>query len=135
MGGEANDDMRVLVADDERPIRLLCRVNLELEGMEVVEAADGRQAVELALAEPPDVAVLDVAMPGLDGWEVADRLREEESTRSVALVFLTAMAGQDAERLAEERGGLFVAKPFNPLELASIVRRASGGRRSPSSRS
>lgn len=135
MGRETSGGIRVLVADDERPIRLLCRVNLELEGMDVVEAANGPQAVELAIAEPPDVAVLDVAMPGLDGWEVADRLRGEESTRSIALVFLTAMTGPDAERLAKERGGVFVAKPFNPLELAGVVRRASAGRRSPSSRS
>jgi CheY-like chemotaxis protein len=127
--------MRVLVADDERPIRLLCRVNLELEGMRVVEAADGREAVELALADPPDVAVLDVAMPGLDGWQVADRLRAEESTQSVAVVFLTAMTGPAAERAAKERGAVFVAKPFNPLDLAVVVRRASDGRRSPSSRS
>ncbi|MGH2935632.1 MAG: response regulator [Gaiellaceae bacterium] len=130
MASETSAAIRVLVADDERPIRLLCRVNLELEGMEVVEAADGSQAVEQALADPPDVAVLDVAMPGLDGWQVAERLRQEERTRSVAVVFLTAMTGPDAERLAKERGGMFVAKPFNPLELAGIVRRASGGRRS-----
>jgi CheY-like chemotaxis protein len=125
LGRDGDGDIRVLIADDERPIRLLCRVNLELDGMLVVEAADGRAAVELALAEPPDVALLDISMPGLDGWEVADRLRESEPTRDVALVFLTAMIGPESERFARARGGVFVPKPFDPLELAAVVRKAA----------
>jgi two-component system alkaline phosphatase synthesis response regulator PhoP len=59
---------RVLVIDDEPPIRLLCRVNLEAEGMEVLEAGDGPTGLEKARNEEPDVILLDVMMPGLDGW-------------------------------------------------------------------
>ena len=59
--------MRVLVIDDEAPIRLLCRVNLEDEGMEVLEAGDGPTGLELARSEVPDVVLMDVMMPGLDG--------------------------------------------------------------------
>jgi CheY-like chemotaxis protein len=129
LGRDGSAGIRVLIADDERPIRLLCRVNLELEGMRVIEAVNGREAVELALAEPPDVALLDISMPGLDGWEVADRLRQSEPTRDVALVFLTAMVGPESERLARARDGVFVPKPFDPLELAVVVRRAADGLR------
>jgi len=66
----------VLVIDDEAPIRLLCRVNLEAEGMKVAEAADGPSGLEKARANPPDVILLDVMMPGLDGWRVAEQLVE-----------------------------------------------------------
>src|SRR4051794_7749814 len=62
---------RVLVIDDEAPIRLLCRVNLEAEGMEVLEASDGPTGLEKARNDEPDVILLDVMMPGLDGWQVA----------------------------------------------------------------
>ena len=65
---------RVLVVDDEAPIRLLCRVNLEAEDMEVLEAADGISGVETARSERPDVILLDVMMPGMDGWQVAESL-------------------------------------------------------------
>ncbi len=94
--------------------------------MHVVEAADGAEAVELALAAPPDVAVLDVAMPRLDGWQVAERLRADPATERIALVFLTAMTNQDSQDLARAWNGVFVPKPFNPLELAAIVQRAFG---------
>ena len=70
---------RVLVIDDEAPIRLLCRVNLEAEGMQVLEAADGPTGLEKARAEKPDVVLLDVMMPGLDGWRVAEELLDDPS--------------------------------------------------------
>ncbi len=65
---------KVLVIDDETPIRLLCRVNLEAEGMEVVEAADGPSGLREAHDEKPDIVLLNVMMPGLDGWRVAEEL-------------------------------------------------------------
>ena len=73
---------RVLVIDDEAPIRLLCRVNLEAEGMQVLEAADGPSGLEKARAETPDVVLLDVMMPGLDGWRVAEELLDDPAHRS-----------------------------------------------------
>src|SRR5215217_3984957 len=83
---------RVLVIDDEAPIRLLCRVNLEAEGMEVLEASDGPTGLEKARNEDPDVILLDVMMPGLDGWQVAEELLDSESTSAIPIVFLTARA-------------------------------------------
>ena len=83
-------DMKVLVIDDEAPIRLLCRVNLEAEGIEVAEAGDGEQGLELARSESPDAILLDVMLPGLHGWAVAERLLEDEKTSGIPVIFLTA---------------------------------------------
>jgi len=114
---------RVLVIDDEPPIRLLCRVNLEAEGMEVLEAADGPSGLDQARREHPDVVLLDVMMPGLDGWRVAEHLLEDERTKSIPIVFLTARAEfRDRARGLDIGGVDYVTKPFNPLELAPLVR-------------
>ena len=113
---------RVLVIDDEAPIRLLCRVNLEAEKMEVLEAADGPTGLEQARAAKPDVILLDVMMPGLDGWQVAEQLLEDDRTRSIPIVFLTARAEfRDRARGLDIGGVDYVTKPFNPLELAALV--------------
>jgi DNA-binding response OmpR family regulator len=111
----------VLVVDDEAPIRLLCRVNLEAEGMRVLEAPDGPGGLELARTQHPDVVLLDVMMPGANGWAVAEELLADERTRSIPIVFLTARAG------GLDVGGLeYITKPFNPIELASLIRRVVG---------
>jgi two-component system alkaline phosphatase synthesis response regulator PhoP len=70
----------VLVVDDEAPIRLLCRVNLEAESMRVLEAPDGDTGLEIARTEQPDVVLLDVMMPGRNGWEIAEELLADETT-------------------------------------------------------
>ena len=114
---------RVLVVDDEAPIRLLCRVNLEAEGIEVLEASDGVAGLELARSEVPDVVLLDVMMPGLDGWRVAEELLEDSRTNRIPIIFLTARAEfRDRARGLDIGGVDYVTKPFNPLELASQVR-------------
>ena len=113
---------RVLVIDDEAPIRLLCRVNLEAEGMEVLEASDGPTGLEKARNEEPDVILLDVMMPGLDGWQVAEELLDSESTSSIPIVFLTARAEVRDRARGLDLGGIdYVTKPFNPVELAPLV--------------
>lgn len=119
---EGGAPTRVLVVDDEAPIRLLCRVNLEAEGMEVLEAADGLAGVETAQAERPDVILLDVMMPGMDGWQVAEQLIEDEATKHIPLIFLTARAELRDRARGLELGGVdYITKPFNPVELASVV--------------
>jgi DNA-binding response OmpR family regulator len=113
---------RVLVIDDEAPIRLLCRVNLEAEGMEVLEASDGPTGLEKARNEEPDVILLDVMMPGLDGWQVAEELLDNERTNSIPIVFLTARAEVRDRARGLDLGGIdYVTKPFNPVELAPLV--------------
>ena len=116
-------EVRVLVIDDEAPIRLLCRVNLEAEGIRVLEAADGKTGLDLARAEEPDVVLLDVMMPGLDGWRVAEELLDDERTRSIPIIFLTARAELRDRARGLDLGGIdYVTKPFNPVDLAPLVR-------------
>ena len=115
---------KVLVIDDEAPIRLLCRVNLEAEGMDVIEASDGPSGVERARDEEPDVILLDVMMPGLDGWRVAEQLLEDDRTTGIPIIFLTARAEfRDRARGLDIGGVDYITKPFNPLELAPLVQR------------
>src|SRR5674476_1680092 len=125
---------RVLVIDDEAPIRLLCRVNLEAEGMKVIEGADGPSGLEQAREHTPDVVLLDVMMPGLDGWRVAEQLLEDERTNEIPIIFLTARAEfRDRARGLDIGGVEYITKPFNPLELAPLIdalveRISQGGR-------
>ena len=90
--------------------------------MEVAEASDGPSGLEKARAEPPDVILLDVMMPGLDGWQVAEELLEDERTRGIPIIFLTARAEfRDRARGLDLGGVDYVTKPFNPIELAPLV--------------
>jgi len=112
----------VLVIDDEAPIRLLCRVNLEAEGMKVFEAADGPKGLEQARENTPDVVLLDVMMPGLDGWSVARELAADKSTKDIPIVFITARADPADRRLGEQLGGVgYVVKPFDPVGIGELV--------------
>ncbi|MGZ8692446.1 MAG: response regulator transcription factor [Gaiellaceae bacterium] len=113
---------KVLVIDDEAPIRLLCRVNLEAEGMDVIEAPDGPSGVDRARDDRPDVILLDVMMPGLDGWRVAEQLFGDDRTVAIPIIFLTARAEfRDRARGLDIGGVDYITKPFNPLELAPLV--------------
>jgi two-component system, OmpR family, alkaline phosphatase synthesis response regulator PhoP len=114
---------RVLVIDDEAPIRLLCRVNLEAEQMDVIEASDGPSGLDQARGQRPDVILLDVMMPGLDGWKVAEQLLDDERTSEIPIIFLTARAEFRDRAKGLDIGGVdYVTKPFNPLDLAPLVR-------------
>ena len=120
--GYRREMTRVLVIDDEAPLRLLCRVNLEAAGMKVLEAENGASGIEAARTERPDVILLDVMMPEQDGWEVLEELRDDERTQAIPIVFLTARAELDDHARGLELGGLdYVTKPFNPVELAGLV--------------
>ncbi|HET6656563.1 MAG TPA: response regulator [Gaiellaceae bacterium] len=114
--------LTVLVIDDEAPIRLLCRVNLEAEGASVLEADNGLAGIEVARQERPDAILLDVMMPGMDGWTVAQELLEDEATRRIPIIFLTARADVRDRARGLGAGGLdYITKPFNPVELADLV--------------
>jgi DNA-binding response OmpR family regulator len=124
----------VLVIDDEAPIRLLCRVNLEAEKMRVLEAADGDSGLATAREERPDVILLDVMMPGRNGWEVAEELLADDRTNQIPIIFLTARAEVKDRAKGIDLGGVdYVTKPFNPIELAplveDLVRRVGSGER------
>lgn len=122
---------RVLVVDDNKVIRQLIRVNLELEGFEVMTAVDGAECLEVVERVRPDVITLDVVMPRLDGLRTAERLRAGERTRNVPLVIVSACtrAELESERARAAGADAFVAKPFEPMELVRVVRKlAAGGR-------
>jgi CheY-like chemotaxis protein len=113
----------VLIVDDDPSIRKLVATTLEdVAGFELVEAADGDEALELAREEAPAIVLLDIDMPGIDGLEACRRLRAQPQTAEATVVMLTAAAGEEAERAAEEAGAdLFITKPFSPLELLRLV--------------
>jgi putative two-component system response regulator len=98
-------------------------VNLEAEGLEVVEAPDGPAGIEAARSQRPDAILLDVMMPGTDGWAVAEELLTDEDTSGIPVIFLTARADLRDRARGMDLGGIdYVTKPFNPLELAAVVR-------------
>jgi DNA-binding response OmpR family regulator len=114
---------RVLLVDDDTVILRLLEVNFRLSGFAVLTAPGGERALELAATEPPDVVVSDVTMPGLDGYDVCERIRQIKGLESVPFVLLTARSEDSARARAEELGGVvFVSKPFDPGELVEIVR-------------
>lgn len=113
----------ILLVDDERAIRTICRVNLEGDGMAVIEAADGAEALERVRQQQPSLVLLDVMMPGVDGWNVAEQLAGDPATRAIPVVFLSARAAREDREHAQELGAVgYIVKPFDPLELAAFVR-------------
>jgi DNA-binding response OmpR family regulator len=120
---------RILVADDEADVRDLVVYRLSRSGYEVVAAADGDEALRLALEEPPDLAVLDVMMPRIDGFELTRRLRAEPATSRVPIILLTARTQEaDVTQGFESGADDYLRKPFNPDELLARVRAVLGRR-------
>jgi CheY-like chemotaxis protein len=122
-GGQAKSAPLVLLVDDEQAIRAICRVNLEGDGFSVLEAKDGAEALAEVRRRRPSLVLLDVMMPRIDGWSVAERLAGDESTRNIPVVFLSARAADEDRLRAQELGAVgYVVKPFDPIELAGVVR-------------
>ena len=118
---------RVLVVDDEPDVLLLCRLNLEQRGHDVLEAPNGDVALERAREGAPDVVVLDLMLPGMDGYQVLRSLRAGEGTSAIPVVVLTAKSLQaDRERSRELGAAAFLTKPFLPEELCDMVDRVLG---------
>src|SRR5438105_14776918 len=115
---------KILAVDDERHIVRLVQVNLERAGYEVVTAFDGKDALEKVASERPDLVVLDVMMPYMDGFEVLQTLKKNPNTRDLPVIMLTAKA-QDADVFRGWQNGVdcYLTKPFNPMELIAFVKR------------
>jgi DNA-binding response OmpR family regulator len=113
----------ILVVDDDPMVTRLVRINLELEGFEVVEAWDGKTALRLLEENTPDLLVLDIMMPQMDGWQVLTKIREQETFHDLPIVILTAKV-QDADILKGWKLGAdgYIVKPFNPVSLAETLR-------------
>jgi DNA-binding response OmpR family regulator len=122
-GRPADSAPLVLLVDDERSIRMVCRVNLEGDGLAVNEASDGGEALEEVRRERPSLVLLDVMMPSVDGWTVAEELAADDETRDIPVIFLSARAAEEDRLRAQELGAVgYVVKPFDPVELGGIVR-------------
>ena len=112
----------VLVADDDEDIRALVTLQLERSGFTVAAAADGERALELALERRPELAILDVSMPKLDGYELTRRLREDDRTSEMPIILLTARAQEaDVARGLKAGADDYVKKPLSPNELGVRV--------------
>ena len=117
----------VLVADDDPDILSLVTLRLELDGYEVIGASDGERAVEEALERTPDLALIDVTMPKLGGYEVAERLRQHEPTSAIPIILLTArVQDSDVARGIEAGADDYVKKPFSTADLRTRVQAALG---------
>ncbi|HWG60110.1 MAG TPA: response regulator [Streptosporangiaceae bacterium] len=116
--------MKILIAEDSSTVRLLVAGRLTADGFQVVQAADGEEALTLTRRELPDLVVLDKVMPKYDGFEVVRALRDDPQTRAIPIVMLTERAGED-----DVLGGLslgveeYMPKPFSPRELSARVQR------------
>jgi len=118
---------RVLFVDDDSSLLMLLRTTFELIDIEIAEAQTAAAAVAAIAAYPPDVVVLDIGLPGVDGLELCRRLKEDPATRWIGIVLLTG-AGAEAEAPARSAGAdALMHKPFSPLELLAVVERLAGG--------
>ncbi len=114
---------KILVVDDESAILELIQYNLEKAGYEVVTASDGSMACQKALAEKPDLLVLDIMLPGMDGLEVCRRLTADPQTMQIPILFLTARREEIDRVIGLEMGGDdYVTKPFSPRELVARIK-------------
>jgi CheY-like chemotaxis protein len=113
---------RVLIVDDDPATRLLCSVNLQLDGLLVLEAPDGRRGLERARSERPDLVLTDVMMPGLDGFQLAEALRSDARTCEIPLIFISGEAVRANADRAYDLGALaYLTKPFDLHALSSLV--------------
>jgi DNA-binding response OmpR family regulator len=113
----------ILVADDDDDILLLVTTRLRRDGFNVVSASSGDQALAVAREHKPTLAVLDIGMPGLDGLEVLDEIRADQSLSGMLVLLLTAKAQESDVRRGYDSGAdAYVKKPFSPAELSTQVR-------------
>jgi DNA-binding response OmpR family regulator len=122
-----NGQPLILIADDDPDILALVSFRLERAGYEVVQARTGEEAVQVALARRPDLAVIDVMMPRTDGYEATRQLRQQEETSRMPIILLTArVQEEDIARGFDAGADDYVRKPFSPQELGSRVQAALG---------
>jgi len=118
---------KVLIVDDEEDVLKVLGRRLTDNGLEVVKATNGRDALILAKNEKPDLVILDIIMPGMDGAEVANTLKNDPLTKNIPILFLTCLITKGEEKSGNViSGSYFIAKPYNPSELLKEVRKHLG---------
>jgi DNA-binding response OmpR family regulator len=119
-----NNSKKVLVCDDDPVILKLLQVNLELEGYEVITGRNGEEAVRMARAELPDLIILDIMMPLLDGYQACSQIKSQEATKDIPVIFLSAKAQHsDIQKGIAHGVAAYMTKPFDPNELLAIIER------------
>ncbi len=119
---------KILIADDDPIIIKLLQVNLEMEGYDVVTAQDGQDAVEKAGKEHPDLVMLDIMMPRMDGWAARQALLADPALKDIPVIFLSARAQQADLRKGYEAGvAEYITKPFDPVDLLDVVQKVLAG--------
>ena len=114
---------KILVVDDDPTMVKLINVNLKLNNYSVVEATSGEQALDVLNSDPLDLVVLDIMMPGVDGWEVLKRIRGNPETQEMPVILVTAKTqDSDVIRGWELGADEYVIKPFNPLLLVEVIK-------------
>ena len=115
-------DAKVLLVDDDPVILKLLQVNFEMEGYTVVTASDGVEGLEKARAERPDIVLLDIMMPRMDGLQVTKALKGDDDTREIPIILLSAKAQASDVQVGRDIGADdYLTKPFDPLELLDRV--------------
>ncbi|MBI2996105.1 MAG: response regulator [Candidatus Melainabacteria bacterium] len=114
---------KILIADDEPSLRLLVRATLSAnKSFEIIESSDGTETLSKAQSEMPDLILLDVMMPGLSGFEVCERLKNDSKTKKITIIMLTAKGQQSDRDWAISVGtDYFLTKPFSPIELFNLI--------------
>ena len=113
---------KVLVVDDEEFVRQLIQIKLKFCGIQTIEAENGVEAIEKALAEKPDLILLDIMMPKMNGFETCQRLKAIDETSHIPIVMLTARGDPSAKERGESAGALeYLTKPFSPQKLAERI--------------
>jgi CheY-like chemotaxis protein len=119
---------KILVCDDDPAILKLLRVNLEIEGYDVLEAHHGEEAYEIAQAELPNLIILDIMMPRWDGYEACRHLKADETTKHIPVVFVSAKAQQSDIDFGRSLGvEEYLTKPFDPNDLVDLAERLTAG--------
>ncbi len=119
---------KILITDDDPIIIELLQVNLEFEGYDVITAADGQEAIEQAGRELPDLIILDIMMPRMDGWTARAEMLKDPRTAGIPVIFLSARAQQADLRKGYESGvAAYVTKPFEPVELLDLIEQILNG--------
>jgi CheY-like chemotaxis protein len=118
------DGKRILICDDDPAILRVIQVNLEVEGFDVLTAHHGEEALEVAHAEHPDLIILDIMMPRLDGYQTCEQLKAAEDTKAIPVIFLSAKAqASDIEKGKAYGVEEYLTKPFDPSDLIDVVER------------
>jgi DNA-binding response OmpR family regulator len=116
---------KILIVDDDPIILRLLASRLKNSGYDVVSAIDGESGLKKAIAKKPDLVLLDIIMPGLNGFEVCKRLKENDKTKDIPVIMLTALAGEkDLSKSLEEGADCFITKPFSAVDLLHEIKTA-----------